>query len=128
MTVDAKSIAQIHQRSVRGLSGLPCVAACMFAFLTQPVIAMRRYKDIVGKMGINLVYTVDFFALAGRKCFMFIEAPYAFQKPLASQHFMQSSDASRKLMHRIEECCIAVSDLLCERQELNRDFIAAIFC
>jgi len=77
---------------------------------------MFPHKIVVLQMRIGGADAIDFVGLAGRKIFVGIEAPAAFEQTLAAQNFVDAGDAAMKMMRWIEERGVGIGDLLGERE------------
>ena len=80
---------------------------------------MLRYILIVVEMRISLINSINLARLAGAEPFVFIETPDALQQTLATQHFVNAGDAAVKMIGRVEERGIAVSDFNTQLQKLG---------
>src|SRR5437016_1542275 len=77
------------------------------------------------QMRVGAINAINFRKLAGAEGFIFVEAPKSFQQTLATQHFMDSGDATSKAIRGIEEGGIAIGDLHTQPQQLRRGFSIA---
>src|ERR1043166_1612067 len=89
--------------------------------LSKPLIQVLLDKIVVLQMGIQLANSVNLFNLPGREIFSGIKTPSARQQSLATQSFIDASNAATKIMRRIKDCGIGIGQLLCQSHKFRRD-------
>lgn len=73
---------------------------------------------IVAEVRIVSADAVNLFHLSGRQSFVRIETPAAREQPLSPQNLVQTRDAAREIVPRIEERRIRVSHFSRTREQL----------
>jgi hypothetical protein len=75
-------------------------------YLAQPVVQMLANEAVVVQIWICRVDQVNLLHLSARKIFLRLEAPAPLEQSLAPEDFMQSRDASPKMIRRIKNAAL----------------------
>src|SRR5215470_5428725 len=90
------SMLSIVETSAASVGTIPRSTAK--AVLAKPVIQVLLYESIVLEVRVCPRDAVDFFHLSGRKLFVRIEAPAAFQQSLPTKNLVNARDAAMKVV------------------------------
>ena len=82
----------------------------------QPFIPMLGDEGVVVEVRVGVVDAVDFGELAGAEGFLGIQAPDAFEQPLAAENFVEAGDASGEGICCVEECGVGVKKIRAEQK------------
>src|SRR3982751_4922308 len=104
--------------------GVAAIGKCSASLgSVEPTRQVLGDEGVVSKVGMLSADAVDRFALAGAHALARIEAPGAFEKALAAQHFVAAGDAAMEVVGDVEEGAIAVGDAAVEREQLAIDCV-----
>src|SRR5262245_41673911 len=87
---------------------------------SKPPVQTLPHERVVREMRIRGQHAIDFLHLARTEIFVRMEAPTAGEQSLPSQDLVDSGDAARELVRRIEERGVRVGQLGAEREQTQR--------
>ena len=117
---DADLRLEAHAMMIEQNSSVPWSVTLVASWL-KPLIASFADEIVIVQMRVCIVNPVDLLSLPWTKGLIGIQAPDAFQQPLASQDFMQAGDAACKVMRRVVESRVAIGDLATPLNEAFRN-------
>ena len=77
---------------------------------TEPTVEMASHEVIIVQMRISGIDAIDFLKLTRAKSHVGIETPDALEQTLASQDFVEASDAAGKPVAGVEKCGIGIGN------------------
>ena len=87
--------------------------------LAYPPVEIFAHEIIVVKLRIAVIDSINLFHLAGRKLFARVETPAARQQSLSAQNLVQTGDATREIMLRVEQRGVRIRDFGRPRQRVE---------